>query len=235
MISLAFNKQEAQTNFESFLANATPAVQQVLTYRQEDSCSDDVLVYFDKNTLTMLYQDKSRPRIISGYTGRSKKKAFFTVFSTEEAAKEKCLEWAEGIAKSFARKKQAKEEYKQRQNAILSSEAVPVGTIFESSYGYDCTIVSFWQVVGHKGKQTVLIRKIGKHVVESGQCYDFVIPAVDCFVNEEVLEKRLVLSQYRNDKNVFHLAISDVQTASIVEKNEKGEWEPTYETNAYFR
>lgn len=35
MISLAFNKQEAQTNFESFLANATPAVQQVLTYRQE--------------------------------------------------------------------------------------------------------------------------------------------------------------------------------------------------------
>lgn len=73
------------------------------------------------------------------------------------------------------------------------TQVVPVGSIYYSSWGYDQTNVEFYQVVGHTGKKTVLLKKIGaKTISEKGGAYEFVVPNPDNFIEDKIYKARIV-------------------------------------------
>jgi hypothetical protein len=80
-------------------------------------------------------------------------------------------------------------------------QGVKIGDIFTYSWGYEQTNVDCYQVVGIKGKSTVLLREIGSQFASSaGNSMAGNFTAVkDAFVNEEIIEKRVrVWKNYNN-------------------------------------
>lgn len=70
---------------------------------------------------------------------------------------------------------------------IIDPASVQIGTILYSSWGYEQTNVSFYQVVRKSGK-TLFLRKIHNQLVEGGDASlsGRVVPRVDNFKSEEI-------------------------------------------------
>lgn len=62
-------------------------------------------------------------------------------------------------------------------------DAVQVGDVFYSSWGYDQTNVDWYEVVG-RTKASVRLRKIGAKRVELGSGHDRVMPAVGQYLSD---------------------------------------------------
>lgn len=84
---------------------------------------------------------------------------------------------------------------------IKELKGIKLNDVFSYSWGYDQTNVNYYQVVGFKGKSTVLIREISSRMVESkgyssmaGECE----PRLNSFIGDEVIEKRIGISSYNN-------------------------------------
>lgn len=75
----------------------------------------------------------------------------------------------------------------------------PVGSIFYTSWGYEQTNSSFYQVVGHTGKKTVLLKKIAakenKNVgYDTGTALaGYFVPVKDKFIDNKVYKARVGL------------------------------------------
>lgn len=73
----------------------------------------------------------------------------------------------------------------------MDNQTVKIGDVFVYSWGYEQTNVDYYQVVGLKGKATVLLRKIAKVSGESISFFSgYCTPAIDEFIGE-VFAKRL--------------------------------------------
>ena len=86
----------------------------------------------------------------------------------------------------------AETEYRTRRASeeTQNAEGVHVGDLFYSSWGYDMTIIDFFQVVGLKGKHTALLRKIRPKSAETGFLRGISRPIRSAFLDEEIIEKR---------------------------------------------
>lgn len=82
--------------------------------------------------------------------------------------------------------------YKKRkkEKATNLKATFDVGSVLYTSWGYEQTNVSFYQVVGFTGKSTVLVRRIGERRVESGYMSGTTFPKTDTF-SGELLKCRL--------------------------------------------
>lgn len=100
----------------------------------------------------------------------------------------------------------------------FSNGSVSVGDIFASSWGYEQTNVSFYQVVSIHGKTTVCVRPIDsevKYINSQG----YLIPKPDIFIGEEVLKRRI--KDYANSPLIV---IEDYERAYKTEPTEQHEF-----------
>lgn len=68
----------------------------------------------------------------------------------------------------------------------MTNTELKVGDLFHRSRGYDMTFNDFRQVVGLKGKSTVIVRKIANEIVDGHEGYSwYERPIKDGFVGEE--------------------------------------------------
>lgn len=74
----------------------------------------------------------------------------------------------------------------------MSNKNIKVGQIFHSSWGYNMTLNSFYQVVELKGSSSVVLREIGKDAIENnGGWSGKEVPLKNSFVGSERLTKRI--------------------------------------------
>lgn len=68
---------------------------------------------------------------------------------------------------------------------IFSNGEVSVNDVFASSWGYEQTNVSFYQVIALHGKKSVTVREISGEVVESDKYYNGKVkPRLNNFIGE---------------------------------------------------
>lgn len=96
---------------------------------------------------------------------------------------------------------------------------VHVGDIFVSSWGYSMTLVDFYQVtkVSKTGK-SVNVRKLAYKVVDGATCSPQggrVVPVKDCFVGEELKNKRIRGDYGMKPRPMF--TVNDCATAHLVD------------------
>ena len=86
--------------------------------------------------------------------------------------------------KRIARRKAEKAAYTQDLN---------VGDIYASSWGYEQTNVSFYQVIEVKGKCTIVLREIAQKTIEGseGNMSCHVTAVQDKFLNDKTIQKRV--------------------------------------------
>jgi hypothetical protein len=137
-------------------------------------------IYFDskpeQSTIDTLKTD--------GWRWHNFKKCWYTKQS------DKSLALAESLVSGST--KEVKAEAKQAPEQTV--EGIKIGDIFTYSWGYEQTNVDCFQVVGFKGKSTLLLREIAtKHSSSCGNSMaENFIADKDNFVSEEVIQKRLM-------------------------------------------
>lgn len=126
-----------------------------------------VLVVADSNQICLM-----------AFSGKSNKPAFYTRFRSVDNAKVYLTKWHQSIINRAAEKIAVREANKLFVNPLV------LGQIISSSWGYEQTNVSFYQVTKLIGKQTVEVREIGfiEHSIESMQGYK--VPAPNSFKGE---------------------------------------------------
>lgn len=79
---------------------------------------------------------------------------------------------------------------------FLKDGTVALNDLFVSVGGHEQTNVNFYQVVGLKGKKTVLLRQIAKMKCYEGDMHGCAKAVLDNFVSTKVLEKRVSSDLY---------------------------------------
>jgi hypothetical protein len=73
-----------------------------------------------------------------------------------------------------------------------------IGDIFYSSWGYDQTNVSFYQVVEKRGKTTAILREVAQEMAEAVSGMSGRVVAVkDKFLNNETHRKRFTNGRFK--------------------------------------
>lgn len=94
---------------------------------------------------------------------------------------------------------------RKREREVLSglNHGVKIGDIFASSWGYEQTNVSFYQVVELKGKSTAVLRRIAGNRHYDGPMSGKTTPVKDAFLeNREIETKRIQISGKKPDGTV---------------------------------
>ncbi|AUR52057.1 hypothetical protein [Aquella oligotrophica] len=155
--------------------------------------------------------------------GKSKKVSWHLKFSSLEALNDKVSKQIN----SYLDIQESKTKYKQEktQRSKVAATLVNIGDIFYYSWGYDCTITSFWQVIAKSG-MTVKLQQIDYRIdhIESGR-NEYLLPLKDQFVNDEVITKR-IRSYCQN-----HSPAISMDHGLMVLHGGK----PVYQTNVYWR
>ena len=103
-----------------------------------------------------------------------------------------------------------------------------VGDVLVSSWGYEQTNVDYYQVVGVKNN-VVKLRKIHAIIKQteymSGEC----VPAVDDFIGDEVLTKRVTLGEYVKMKSYTSAHLESYE----LDENGKKIYKPRHYSNYY--
>lgn len=111
------------------------------------------------------------------YIGKQGKHSWYNRFKTEENMKQKI----KASISSLMTYEEYKEKRKETRKEFVHS--LKVGDILESSWGYDQTNISFYQVTKLVGTKSVEIREIGKNRLESTSYgTDEVMPVKDSFL-----------------------------------------------------
>lgn len=104
-------------------------------------------------------------------------------------SKEKALEAAFSKLKNKINVLQDKEAKRSehRQNAAEKANEYEIGDVLYNSWGWEQTNIDFYQVVGKKGKMTLIIRPIAADIDYDGQAMGgTTTPKVDQFTGEEM-------------------------------------------------
>lgn len=155
--------------------------------------------------------------------GKSQKITWHLKFRSLSALNEKVSK----LIKSYQDLQDSKAKYKAEKAALSKKAAsfVNVGDIFYYSWGYDCTITSFWQVIAKSG-MTVKLQQIDYEVdhIESGR-NEYLLPLKDQFINDEIITKRI-----KSFSQNFNPTISMDHGFMVLHGGK-----PVYQTNIYWR
>jgi hypothetical protein len=139
--------------------------------------------------LTDLISAKSGKFIAMGFFGKAQKPTFHYSFPTAEKRAAYVIKWFASCVESVERKAKRKAEEKAK---LAQGHSLQVGHILVSSWGYEQTNVSFYQVVELVGKQSVKLRSVGKNNTDfgwAGHDTGHAIPAIDEFCGEAFIKR----------------------------------------------
>lgn len=105
----------------------------------------------------------------------------------------------------------------QEKTINIDNKIIKLNDIFVSSWGYEQTNVDFYQVVGIKGKKTVLLRELKQERNPTGFMSGETIPLLNQFQNDEILERRVKL----NFNNELDIKITSYSWASLYKAGTK--------------
>jgi|SRR5579862_2026660 len=124
------------------------------------------------------------------YLPKATKPLVYEIHKSEESRSKRL----DGVVTSYdAGQRQKLDARAARKGTPELVAAIDAGTIFEHSYGYDQTNISFYQVIARRGL-VLEIRAIAQEIVpgSEGNMCEHVVPRKDCFIdNAPVLKKRL--------------------------------------------
>jgi DNA-binding PadR family transcriptional regulator len=169
----------------------------------------------------IVYKSLVEPQIASGqpvkyfamgYSGRKGKHDWYHSFKNEEDLNKQIDQHFKNIDSWQERKQKGREERKQKADEAIKN--VRVGDIYVSSFGYDQTNCSYWQIVKLIGKHTVIVREIASKIDHEDQSSEYVVPVKNQFVGKE-LTKRI---------GAYGITIDSVQSAH------KWDGKPHYQT-----
>lgn len=219
MQTLTTNPIQAVQQFD---LTATDRDKTVLANRKA-YVGDRVLIGFYPDFFGMVYADemgKNGSIAAMFFKNRSAKPVDYRMFKSFDDLKAHAEEWS-----NFEQKKIAdKAERKLKKAAIDIKDHIAIGDVFTCSWGWEVTYIDYYQVIGFKGKKTVLLREIANNITEDVFNHGKCTPAIDCFVNDEVLEKKV--DCFVNLDNKFHgsVKISDIRTACYEHKQADGSY-----------
>ncbi len=127
---------------------------------------DGVVVFDETNSLFY----------VKAWRGTAAKYAMNYYVKTKAHAEELIEKFFEGLKRTADYKAERKAT-----KAVASLEGIKIGDIYYSSWGYSMTIVDFFQVVGFKGKKTLIIKELTHTNVESQYGYGKTMPNKDSF------------------------------------------------------
>lgn len=93
----------------------------------------------------------------------------------------------------------------------MNNESVKIGDIFHSSWGYSMTINSYYQVVGKKGKTSVVLKEIKSEKV--GYSDGEETPIKDSFKADNAFTKKI--KNYGYGHEVPAIKINDSEYAKL--------------------
>ncbi len=160
-------------------------------------------------TMTILkdYQNEERPTI-KIWRGNAKNHSVNYYFRNIDKAdkylqqQKESEDLREGWAKERADKRKA-------EKAAINNQNIELRTIFYTSWGYDQTNVDYYQVVGRKGKQTLIVKEISKEYTESGFMSGHSKAIKDSFINDTEIEVRMSSKNSFNIKGRYHANLWD--------------------------
>lgn len=122
------------------------------------------------------------------YTGKQGKYTWYNRFSSDELLKNKIKKTISDLMTRVEYMEKRKEERKELVKSLDMSK-VEVGSIYRSSYGYNCTKNTFVKVMGFEGKNKVRCVKLGKSQYSGDWMNGEVMPIVDGGGNETLILK----------------------------------------------
>lgn len=219
MQTVTTNPSQAAEQFE---LTASERDKTVLANRQARA-GERTLIGFYPDFFGMVYADdigKNGWVVAMFFKNRSTKPVDYRMFKSFDDLKAHTEKWS-----NFEQKKIVdKAKQRQQKAAIDIKDHIAIGDIFTCSWGYEVTYIDYYQVVGFKGKKTVLLREIANNITEDGYNHGKCTPAIDNFVGDEVLEKKV--DCFINLDNKFHgsVKISDIRTAFYEHKQADGSY-----------
>ena len=207
---------------EQFVLTASDRDKAVLAERKA-YVGDRTLIGFHPDFFGMVYADemgKDGSIAAMFFKNKSAKPIDYRMFKSFDDLKTHAEKWAGHEQKRLA----DKAEQKLKKSAIDVKDHVAIGDVFTCSWGWEVTYIDYYQVVGFKGKKTVLLREIANKITEDGYNHSKCTPAIDKFVGDEVLEKKVDCRL--NSDGVFHgsVKINDVRTAFYEHKLADGSY-----------
>lgn len=236
-----FNPSQALSELNSFFASMkNPAsFQEVFDERKFSSPSAELGFFFPEiNGMVFVrkYQaSKNLKYTAKEYIKKQKKPIFYYAFDNIESIEEYVNQWAENLIKRQKAKDEAEQKRKAQKDELLKElkNAIPLGSVFICSWGYEQTNVDYYQVIGYKGKKTLLLKEIGKTDVEqyphmAGRCK----PVIDSFLKDEILTKQVELSRNHNIID-GRIRMNSYSSAYLKHKDRLGEYESDYYSSYY--
>lgn len=174
----------------------------------------DIRSYVDGNIVVGFYEASAtgRPAAIA-YKGKAKR-PFAHYFYRNELEREQAVDrWVTNYMSDVKRKEEAKARRKEANQKAI--EAVQVGDIFASSWGYEQTNVCFYQVVEKKGSMAVLKEIAGSLVEAESGMSGYKVPVKDAFLkNAEPMKKKIQGDSWsRADEARPYFKINSVEDA----------------------
>lgn len=138
---------------------------------------------------------------------RFPKPEFHYRFKNEENMIAFCETYIQNIEKRQAQK----ELMKQKKKEALSefNHGFYVGQILYSSWGYDQTNLSYYQIIGFKRKSVILNKIAKKEVSQTSWASGMYEPAKDAFLGQPFI-KRIVPSVGYSGQISYHISMGDV-------------------------
>lgn len=219
MKTLTTNPTQAVEQFELKASDRDKAV----LANRKAYVGDRTLIGFYPDFFGMVYADemgKDGSIAAMFFKNRSAKAVDYRMFKSFDDLKAHAEEWSNFEQKCLTNKAEQKRE----KSAIDVKDHIAIGDVFICSWGWEVTYIDYYQVVGFKGKKTVLLREIANKITEDGYNHGKCTPAIDKFVGDEVLEKKVDCFVNLDNKFRGSVKISDVKTACYEHKLADGSY-----------
>lgn len=130
---------------------------------------------------------------------------------------------------NYERKKAYKAQWKieQKENKKQSLALINEGDIFVRSYGYDCTLIEFYQVIKIKGQKVELVAIASEFVRNECGRNDYYNPVRNKIIDEKIY--MATVSPYNTHNSIF-LRCSAFRSGTIA----KWDGQEVYQTNSYY-
>ncbi|MPW68387.1 hypothetical protein [Moraxella catarrhalis] len=228
--------QNPMNGFNNFLATVKnkPLYQSIFERRKAQCGDNSKLAYYFTEFNGMIFVKSFDDGLIGvGYANKAKNPAFRYFFKSLQEFNKFVQNWANKVSEITKRKQERQEQKKlEKQQMKNAQDVLNIDDVFKCAWGYEQTNVDYYQVVGFKGKKTVLLRKIAGLITEythyeQGTCK----PCIDNFIDDEILEKRIDI---RNcfGKTEVTVRMNSFATACLKHK-ENGEYKPDNWTSYY--
>lgn len=227
----------AMENFNQFLASLDDKKQavwnEIFKNRQATATGKNLKFFFAEFQGMVFSENRNGRFYVIGFKGKALKSSFYYYFDSEQQMIDLVIRWANGQHKSMERKEQSKKEKKERINGLI--DEIEIGSIFCSSWGYEQTNVDYFQVVGKKGKATILVQEIASKIVSEN--YNFsgeVVPVKDAFLKDsEIMEKRINCFGSFDGKPSITFSVNSFSSARIKYPNQDGTYTSDYFSSYY--